>query len=69
MSTMTAILDRMATYSGKVVKMEEALEKGKPLADFDKLTSFKDTPPVLPDSDGGYASSVAIPGQTDPFTA
>jgi predicted dehydrogenase len=69
MSTMTAILGRMATYSGKVVKMEEALEKGKPLADFDKLTSFKDTPPVLPDSDGGYASSVAVPGKTDPFTA
>jgi myo-inositol 2-dehydrogenase / D-chiro-inositol 1-dehydrogenase len=69
MSTMTAVLGRMATYSGKVVKMEEALEKGKALADFDNITSFKDTPPVQPGPDGSYANSVAAPGKTDPFTA
>jgi myo-inositol 2-dehydrogenase / D-chiro-inositol 1-dehydrogenase len=67
MSTMTAVLGRLATYSGKKVSMDEALEKNTQLADTDKLSSFKDEPPVQPDKDGGYESSVAVPGKFDPF--
>ncbi|MBW3597422.1 MAG: Gfo/Idh/MocA family oxidoreductase [Planctomycetes bacterium] len=67
MSTMTAILGRMATYSGNKVAMDEALEKGKDLADEDNLTSFKDNPPVQPDKDGGYEGSVPTPGKYSPL--
>ena len=58
---MTAILGRMATYSGKIVKWDEALNMGIDLspASYD----FTATPPVLPDKDGAYP--VAIPGKTE----
>jgi predicted dehydrogenase len=69
MSTMTAILGRMATYSGKQVRMDEALEKGPALADYEKLTSLKDEPPLKPDEDGGYESKVPVPGKYDPYAS
>ena len=59
-STMTAILGRLATYSGKVVKWNEALDSQVRLADTDRLRSLDDRPPVLPDSHGDYP--VATPG-------
>jgi len=62
-STMTAILGRMATYSGKVVKYKDALEKGGDLspASYD----WDATPPVVPDADGNYP--VPVPGQYEPI--
>jgi predicted dehydrogenase len=62
MSTMTAILGRMATYSGQSISMKEALNSELIEAPVDSLTSFDDTPPVLPDAEGRYP--VAIPGVT-----
>lgn len=59
-STMTAILGRLATYSGKVVKWNEAFESQIRLADTDRLHSLEDSPPVLPDSRGDYP--IAAPG-------
>ena len=58
-STMTAIMGRMATYSGKVVKWDEALNSEIDLspAKYD----FASDPPVLPDEDGFY--EVPIPGK------
>ncbi len=67
MSTMTSILGRMATYSGNKVRMDEALEKGKLIAPTDQYTSFEDAPPLQPDADGGYESSVPVPGKYKPF--
>ena len=64
-STMTAILGRMATYSGNVVKWDDALGRGKPLADFDSLTSFDAEAPVQPLDDGSYP--VPQPGKYDPL--
>ncbi len=63
-STMTAILGRLATYSGKVVEFDKALHSGLNLmpAKYD----FNALPPVLPDADGNYP--VAIPGTTQYFT-
>ncbi len=61
-STMTAILGRMATYSGQVVTWDEALKNGKDLANFDKLTKMDDEAPVQPLASGGYA--VPVPGKT-----
>ncbi len=59
-STMTAILGRMATYSGKIAKWEDALASKIGLADCDQLLSLDAQPPVLPGDDGRYP--VAQPG-------
>jgi myo-inositol 2-dehydrogenase / D-chiro-inositol 1-dehydrogenase len=60
-STMTAILGRMATYSGKMVEWDEALNSKLALVP-DNLTDWNSVPPVVPDQDGWYP--VAVPGQT-----
>lgn len=60
-STMTAILGRMATYSGKVIKWDEALNSKLDLSP--KKYAFDAEPPVMPDKDGNYA--IPVPGQTD----
>jgi len=64
-SSFTAVLGRMATYSGKIVKWDEAVEKGKDLAPGIENYTMDTTPPVLPDEDGQYPH--AVPGEYDPF--
>lgn len=59
-STMTAILGRMATYSGKVVTWKEATESQIDLSPAEY--SWDATPPVVPDSNGNYP--VPVPGKT-----
>ncbi len=61
-STMTAILGRNATYSGKVVKWDDAINSQMALADFDSFTSMDSTAPVQPDENGRYP--VPVPGST-----
>jgi myo-inositol 2-dehydrogenase / D-chiro-inositol 1-dehydrogenase len=56
MSTMTAILGRMATYSGKVVSMDAALKSDLALAPFAKYQTFDDEAPVHPSDKGIYAT-------------
>jgi predicted dehydrogenase len=59
-STMTAIMGRMATYSGKIVKWDDALSSTTTLTtDAETLDAAA---PVTPDEDGRYA--VAVPGKT-----
>jgi len=53
-STMTAILGRMATYTGREITWDQAFNSTIALADFDSLHSFDDVPPVLPLDDGSY---------------
>jgi myo-inositol 2-dehydrogenase/D-chiro-inositol 1-dehydrogenase len=60
MSTMTAILGRMATYGGKVVSMQDALASNISL--MPKSFSFDAEPLVLPREDGSYP--IATPGVT-----
>jgi hypothetical protein len=60
MSTMTAILGRLATYSGRTVTFSDALNS--PIKLGPDVYDFKALPPVLPDADGLYAA--AIPGIT-----
>ncbi len=62
MSTMTSILGRMASYSGKAIKMEDALNSKISLAPIETYTSFDDTAPVLPNKDGFYP--IPMPGST-----
>lgn len=59
-STMTAILGRMATYSGQTVTWDSALQStGSMTVDAEKWNAAA---PVQPDVDGRYA--IAIPGVT-----
>jgi len=59
-STMTSILGRMATYSGRVVSWKEALDSN--LAYRPTAYDFQADPPSKPDANGRYA--IAIPGQS-----
>jgi len=60
LSTMTAILGRMATYSGKTVMWDAAFQSPNTITtDADKWDAES---PILPDEDGRYA--VAVPGTT-----
>jgi len=59
-STMTAILGRMATYSGQEIKYDDALAKG--LSIMPKSYGWEVDPGPKPGKDGLYPC--AIPGQT-----
>ncbi len=59
-STMTAILGRMATYSGKMIEWQDALNSNINLIP-DKL-AFDADPKVMPDAKGLYA--LPVPGHT-----
>jgi predicted dehydrogenase len=65
LSTFTAILGREACYSGKVIKWDELLQKGRDLAPGIDQYTMATTPPTLPGSDGRYP--VPVPGEYDPF--
>lgn len=60
MSTMTSILGRMCTYSGKVIKMEDAL--ASTVSIMPKTFAFDADPPTLPNANGEYP--IPVPGKT-----
>jgi len=62
-TTMTAILGRMATYSGKLVEWDAAMNSDLSL--LPKEFAWDAAPPVLPNTDGFYP--VAVPGKTVAF--
>ncbi|MHB8866916.1 MAG: Gfo/Idh/MocA family protein [Pirellulaceae bacterium] len=64
-SSMTAVLGRMATYSGNIVKWDEAVENGKDEAPGIETYTWESTPPVVPNDQGMYPR--AIPGVYNPF--
>jgi myo-inositol 2-dehydrogenase/D-chiro-inositol 1-dehydrogenase len=57
-SSMTAILGRMACYSGRVVRWDEAVAKGPD--EMPRVLAFDADPPVKPDAAGAYP--VPMPG-------
>jgi len=59
-STMTAIMGRMATYSGQVLDWEKLLASG--ISIMPKAYDWNTLPPVTPDENGFYP--IAIPGKT-----
>jgi len=67
MSCMTAVLGREAAYSGKVIKWDELVEKGRSYSPNGEITSFDQDAPVQPDADGFYESTVPVPGVYNPF--
>ncbi len=60
-STMTAILGRLCTYSGKMIEWDKAINSDVNL--MPKQFAWDAEPPVLPDKNGIYP--VAVPGKTD----
>ena len=60
-STMTAILGRMATYSGKIVRWDEAINSNLDL--LPKSFTWEADPPPKPGKDGLYPC--AVPGVTE----
>jgi myo-inositol 2-dehydrogenase/D-chiro-inositol 1-dehydrogenase len=62
-STMTSILGRMATYSGKICKWDDAIKKGPSIMPTD--FSFDAKPPTVPDENGKYP--VPMPGKYVPY--
>ena len=58
-STMTAVLGRMATYSGKEIKWEEALNSK--VQHMPAIVTAETEAPVKPNAEGLYP--IAIPGQ------
>jgi predicted dehydrogenase len=59
-STLTAIMGRLATYSGKVVTWDEVFNS--PIVLTTDSESWDDAPPVVPNGDGRY--EIAVPGVT-----
>ncbi|MEX2216025.1 MAG: Gfo/Idh/MocA family oxidoreductase [Phycisphaeraceae bacterium] len=59
-STMTSILGRMCTYSGKEIKWDDAINSQISL--MPEKFAFDAEAPVLPDKDGLYP--IAVPGET-----
>jgi predicted dehydrogenase len=59
-ATMSAILGRMATYSGQVVEWDEALNSNLSL--MPEHFSWDANPPVMPDANGRYP--VPVPGES-----
>lgn len=53
-STMTAIMGRMATYSGQELTWNKVLNSELKLADFDAIKSLDDKAPIQPDAEGRY---------------
>ena len=62
-SSMTAVLGRMATYSGQIVKWDDAVATGPD--EMPKTFAFDAPPPVLPDAQGNYP--MPVPGKYKPY--
>jgi len=59
-STLTAVMGRMATYSGKMITADQALNSNENT--MPEVLGWEAAPPTLPDEDGRYA--IPIPGKT-----
>jgi len=65
MSTFCAILGREACYSGKELRWDDLLQRGRNLApDIDTFT-MDSVPPAMPGKDGRYP--VPVPGKYNPL--
>jgi len=62
-STMTAIMGRMATYSGKEITWDKAMALDHKLVPDEDTLTFDSVPPVVPDDNGNYP--VPVPGKTN----
>lgn len=61
-STMAAIMGRMATYTGKIVTLEDAMNSSHLLVPDENTLTWDTKPPVLPNLEGAYP--IPVPGVT-----
>jgi hypothetical protein len=66
---MTGILGREAAYSGLELKGDDLVVKGRSYCPAGEITSWDQAPPVQPDPDGFYESTVPKPGTYSPFAS
>lgn len=64
-SSFTAVLGRMATYSGRIVKWDDAVAGGPD--EMPKKLTWDADPPIMPDENGSYEHAVAVPGMYEPY--
>ena len=64
-SSFTAVLGRMATYSGQVVRWDDAAAKGPSI--MPERLAWDAEPPIVPDENGSYKHAVAVPGAYKPY--
>lgn len=64
-SSMTAVLGRLANYSGKVVKWDDAVNKG--VSEFPEVMDWNAEAPVKKDENGDYP--IPMPGIYSPFAS
>ncbi len=62
-SSLTTIVGRMATYSGQVVKWDDAVAKGT--SEFPESLAWDAKAPVVKDANGDYP--IPVPGVFKPF--
>ena len=63
-SSMIAVMGRMATYSGREISWDELVEKGATVFPHGKNLAWDANPPTMP-KDGKY--EIAIPGKYEPY--
>jgi hypothetical protein len=63
-SSMIAVMGRMATYSGKEITWDKLVEEGTTVFPHGKELAWDTEPPTKP-TDGKY--EIAIPGRYDPY--
>ena len=61
-ATLTAIMGRMATYTGKRISWDKALNAEQRLVPDSKDLSWDSAPPTVPDAEGNYP--IPVPGKT-----
>ncbi|HID77028.1 MAG TPA: twin-arginine translocation signal domain-containing protein [Planctomycetaceae bacterium] len=64
-SSMTSVLGRLANYSGKVIKWEDAVEKG--VSEFPEVLEWDAPAPVQKNEEGDYP--IPLPGIYNPFVS
>jgi hypothetical protein len=63
-SSMIAVMGRMATYSGQEITWNDVVEKGTTVYPYDKELAWDVDPPSMP-KDGKY--DIAVPGRYNPY--
>ena len=64
-SSFTSVLGREASYSGQVVKWDDAVQQGP--RETPEVLALDAAPPVLPDAHGLYDHAAPVPGEYRPF--
>jgi len=64
-SSMIAVMGRMATYSGREISWDDLVEKGTTVFPYGKELAWDSETPTKPNASGGY--DIAIPGRYDPY--